>query len=77
MWPNSTKKNCDQTKKNNVTILKKVVTKLKNKTLQESRKAALRVGRLSSCWGDKRNSDNSKTQIVRKKKTKKIKMWKK
>ena len=46
------KKNGDQTKK---------------KTLRELRRAALRVGWLSRCWGDKKNCD----------KTQKLKLWKK
>ena len=50
---NKLKKKCDQTRK---------------KTSRESRKAALRVGLLSRCWGDKKKLwQTSKTQILEKK----------
>ena len=73
MWPNS-KKNCDQT-----------INKTK-KTSRESRKAALRVGWLSRCWGDKTQKlklwkKNLKTETVTKlknsncDKTHKLKLW--
>ena len=47
--------------------VRKITQPLHNKTSQESRKAALRVGRLSRCWDDKTNCD----------KTQKLKLWKK
>ena len=49
------KENCDQTREKNVTKLKKNYDQTKKKTLRESQKAALRVGWLSRCWGDKKN----------------------
>ena len=59
IWP-TPKKNCYQALK---------------KTLRESQKAALRVGRFSRCWGDKNKLwQNSKTQIV-KKNLKTQKLW--
>ena len=64
---------------------------LTQKTLRELQKAALRVGRLSRCWGDKKNvtklknsncqKKKPKTQIMTKlknsncDKTQKLKLW--
>ena len=60
------KKSCDHIKKKkNDQTLKKIVTKLKKKTLRDLQKAALTVGRLSRCRGDKKNCD----------KTRKLKLW--
>ena len=61
---------------------KKVVTKLK-KTLRESQKAAMRVGWLSRCWGDKKKLwqlENSDCEEKKHKnsncdKTQKLKLW--
>ena len=70
------KKNCDQIKKNKKNVTKKkIVTKLEKKTLQESQKAALRVGRLSRCWGDKKNCDKTRKLKLCRKKPWKLKLW--